>query len=64
MVFHHASENTINLLKQFYNVTKKYVIIGEELSSLNSEKQCRRRGLIMITMVYLEVIKNGLVFSN
>ena len=31
-VFHHAAENTLFLLKQIKNISKKYVMVGEDLS--------------------------------
>ena len=34
-VLHHASNNTLFLLDQIKNISKKYILIGEDLSELN-----------------------------
>ena len=34
-VFHHASNNTLFLLKQIKNIAKKYIIVGEDLAELS-----------------------------
>lgn len=33
-VFHHASHNTLFLLKQIRNITKRYIIVGEDITEL------------------------------
>lgn len=38
-VLHHTSENAISLLSQLYNICSKYMIIGEDISSLYASKE-------------------------
>ena len=42
-VFHHASNNALFLLKQIKNITKKYILIGEDLSELNYDIKWHNR---------------------
>lgn len=45
-VLHHASHNTLFLLKQIRNISKKYVIIGEDLSELDYDIKWHERNHI------------------
>jgi hypothetical protein len=38
-VFHHANNNTLFLLEQIKNTSKKYILIGEDLSGLDYEDE-------------------------
>tara|TARA_A100001015_G_scaffold252474_1_gene292081 strand:- start:1079 stop:1666 length:588 start_codon:yes stop_codon:yes gene_type:complete len=43
MVFHHCPENTFYLLNQIKNISKKYIIVGEDLAELNYEMEWHER---------------------
>jgi len=42
-VLHHASANTIPLLKHLYNITKRNIIIGEDMSSLHASQEWQQQ---------------------
>ena len=42
-VFHHASNNTLFLLKQIAKIAKKYVLVGEDLSELDYDMDWHKR---------------------
>ena len=42
-VFHHASNNTLFLLKQIKDISSKYILVGEDLSELNYPLEWHKR---------------------
>jgi SAM-dependent methyltransferase len=42
-VFHHASNNTLFLLKQIKDISRKYILVGEDLSELNYPMEWHKR---------------------
>lgn len=45
-VLHHASNNTLFLLEQIKKISKKYIIIGEDLSELDHDLNWHKRNFI------------------